>query len=469
MLDPIFDAYVHESPVSVMFRGTLENIFSPDRLDQIFRDNAENQVCGELLFSTCANLVGLVAARVRPSVNAAYRKMAGQIGVSVKSVYNKLNGIELAVSEAVVHDTAADLKAVIEAMNAAQPGPLPGHDVRIVDGNHLRGTDHRIEELRDIGDGALPGHTVAVLNPHVEVIERVIACEDGHANQRLMYPLLLDQVERGQVWIADRDYCTLDFLFGIKRQGGHFLIRQHGSMPYELIGRRKHIGETETGEVYEQKMRITHSDGQTVIVRRITLKLYEPTRDGDEEIHIVCSLPKKVSAIKIVEAYRCRWSIETAFAKLTTDLRCELNTLGYPKAALFSFCMAVAMYNVLNTVIAALHTAHPDVATSQSRSDGKEKTFSVYYLVDEIKGVQRGMMIGIPPQYWTSEFAALTPKQLAARLVWLARRVEVKQFLTNPYGKKIPKPKPEMTTSGGHVSTYEILQQRKKTSEKQVT
>jgi len=99
MLDQVFDGFVDESPVSVMFRGTLENIFSSERLDAIFEENAEKQISGELAFSTCAGLLSLVTTRIQPSVNAAYTKNVEKVGVSVQSVYHKLNGIELSVSE----------------------------------------------------------------------------------------------------------------------------------------------------------------------------------------------------------------------------------------------------------------------------------------------------------------------------------------------------------------------------------
>lgn len=137
MLDQVFESFIEESPVSVMFRGTLQNIFSSKRLDAIFHDHAGSQISGELAFSTCAGLLSLVTTRIRPSVHAAYRKNVKKVGVSVESVYNKLKGIELAVSEAMVRETARDLDAIIREMKATQDGPLPGYDVRIVDGNHL--------------------------------------------------------------------------------------------------------------------------------------------------------------------------------------------------------------------------------------------------------------------------------------------------------------------------------------------
>ena len=52
----------------------------------------------------------------------------------------------------------------------------------------------------------------------------------------------------------------------------------------------------------------------------------------------------------VADLYRRRWTIETAFAEMEKVLNGEINALGYPKAALFSFCMALVAYNVLSTV-----------------------------------------------------------------------------------------------------------------------
>jgi hypothetical protein len=51
------------------------------------------------------------------------------------------------------------------------------------------------------------------------------------------------------------------------------------------------------------------------------------------------------------------WERRT-FQHLTEDLRCEIDTLGYPKAALFGFCLAVVAYNVVSVTKAALVAAH---------------------------------------------------------------------------------------------------------------
>ena len=122
------------------------------------------------------------------------------------------------------------------------------------------------------------------------------------------------------------------------------------------------------------------------------------------------------------------------------------------------------MYNALSAVVAALRVAHPEVPTGSQRKSGADRTFSIYYIADEISGVSRGMSIAIGEEHWTSEFAALTIKQLGRRLIWLAKRVKVRQFLTHPYGAKSPKAK-SRRTGKKHVSTFRELEKRKKLTE----
>ncbi|MCK7580878.1 MAG: transposase [Chromatiales bacterium] len=61
-----------------------------------------------------------------------------------------------------------------------------------------------------------------------------------------------------------------------------------------------------------------------------------------------------MDALTVAELYRARWGIETAFQKLESHLNSEINTLGYPKAALFSFCLALVAFNLYAIVMAAL-------------------------------------------------------------------------------------------------------------------
>lgn len=82
MLSSIFDAFVKESPVSVMMRGLMEYVFRPQRINEIFESYSKAQYTRELLFSTLVNLLSLVVCGIHPSVSAAYKAKAESLNVS---------------------------------------------------------------------------------------------------------------------------------------------------------------------------------------------------------------------------------------------------------------------------------------------------------------------------------------------------------------------------------------------------
>ena len=456
VLRDLVERFEKEAPVCVMVRAALENVFAAERLDAMFEKTAQQQRSGELLFSTVADIMAAVVCQIRPSVNAAYRAQADEIGVTIKSVYDKLGGIEPAVSRAMVLETAGRMRAIIEKTGSPRRELLPGYRVRILDGNHLRRTDRRIGELREINGAPLPGQALVVLDPQLMMAIDVIPCEDGHAQERSLLPQILETIQRGEVWIADRNFCTARFLFGIIARRAHFIIREHAtSPPRELIGRRRKVCKSATGTIYEQKMRIWDNQGNEKEIRRITVKLNQPTRDGETEIHILTNLPQKVTPLAIAEVYGDRWTIETAFQELAENLNSEIQTLGYPKAALFGFCMGLVMYNVLSVVKAAVRAAHGQ--------DAAEK-ISTYYMADEIAGTYRGMMIAVGEKYWTKQFASLTAAQMARTLIAMAQRIRLARYAKNPWR---PKKKPDKIMNKknrGHVSTARILAKRNQPS-----
>lgn len=448
----VLDRFIDEAPVCVMVRATLENVFAPEALDELFDQHAEQQYERELLFSSVVDLMSLVACRVHPSVHGAYQRRRESIPVSVKSLYNKLSGIEPQVCRALVRHTAQVAAAVMDRWEPRSP-LLKGHRVKVIDGNHLTGTDHRLGVLREEGAAALPGVTVAVLDPDRGVIEDVVVAEDAYTQELKLFEPILQQVKPKDVIIADRHYCTSDILFGIAERRGYFVIRQHmGHLCWRLIGRRRCRGRTETGMVYEQEMELTDPDtGKTLTVRRITVKLDQPTRDGDEELHLLTNLPQRVAdAERVAGLYRQRWTVETAFQHITTSLCCELTTLGYPPAALFSFCTAVACFNVLAVILAALGSAHGHETV--------EENVSLYYLTDELSGTYRGMMIALPPEQWQC-FQTSTAAQLARQLNRWARQVDLSRYQKHRRGPKTRSKRPYAANK--HVSTARLLKKHK--------
>ena len=159
--------------------------------------------------------------------------------------------------------------------------------------------------------------------------------------------------------IADRHYCIVAFLTNIAEAGSFFVIRQHGRLKGVLPGKRRRIGRISTGMVYEQEFRLSAADDAKT-VRRITVELDEPTRDGDEVIHVLTNLPSDVSATEVAELYRHRWEDETAFNILQMTLTCEIPGIGHPRAAAFLFCMSMLAFNLRQTIFAALFATHDE-------------------------------------------------------------------------------------------------------------
>jgi IS4 transposase len=454
LLGKRFESFVEGSPVSVMVRGVLERAFAPTRLDALFEKTAEVGYTRELLFSTTVRLMSEVVLGVAPSVHAAYQATVEPIPVSISAVYDKLKGIETQVSAEVVRDSAKQLGPIIQRMRGKAPSLLGGYRVRILDGNHLAGTQHRIRELRGLGAAALPGQSLVILDPESMLMIDVVPCQDGHAQERSLLKEVLSKVQPEDLWIEDRNFCTTGFAFGIAGGGACFLVRQHAAtLHWQLVGKRKGRGRIETGQVYEQTMRLDDPEtGEMLVVRRITVELDEPTRDGETEIHLVTNLPARVvSAKQVARLYAKRWTIEKAFQDLTVALVCELNTLGYPKAALFGFCLALVAYNAVSLVKASLRAihGHPTV----------EREVSWYYLCLHLSRVYTGMMIAIPGKHWEI-FRRLDDKQLAAVLKALAEKIDLRRFRKHPRGPKKPQPGKLSGAKSKHVSTARILATR---------
>jgi hypothetical protein len=130
-------------------------------------------------------------------------------------------------------------------------------------------------------------------------------------------------------------------------------------------------------------------------------------------------------------------------------LRSEINTLGYPKAALLCFSIGVVLYNTMSVLKSAIRAEHPDAPP-----------LSGYYLAEEISATHLGMLIAIPRPHWTRTFARLSSRQMASTLQSLAAKVDPTRFRKNTRGPKQPPPKRTVGLKEKHVSTARSLAER---------
>ena len=97
-MEAMFQRFMEMSPVTVMLRATLENAFSPQAIDAIFADTAQQQYEGELLFSSVVDLLATVVWRQKKSVGEAYKHAQEKFEVSVRGLQQAQRHRDVGVS-----------------------------------------------------------------------------------------------------------------------------------------------------------------------------------------------------------------------------------------------------------------------------------------------------------------------------------------------------------------------------------
>ena len=454
-MDTVLDRFVEQSPFSVMTRATLENLFADTFLDQLFQDYAQVQYHKQLAFSTVTTLLTQVVLRYRPSLRSAYQRTEG-VPATLKAVYEKAQHVETCVCQELVRQTADRAHGVLACWpQALRPDAVPGLRLRIVDGNYLAGTQHRLAPLRGDGAAALPGMSVVLRDDRTGLLTRLASREDAYTNERALLDGLLAWVAPDDLLVADRNFCWFDFLLGLIDRDAFFVCRHHEQVGLTDVAPRRRRGRTRTGTAYEHTVEIGPAE-RRVRLRCIVIQRDEPTRDGETAIRLLSNVPpKKAAATLLADLYWRRWTIEHSFQELTDHLRCEVDTLGYPKAASFGFCLAVCAYNVLAVLKGALASVHGQAKV--------EAEFSSYTMAQEISQDTSGLLIALPPPFWV-RFARMSGVELAAWLKQTATRVS---WESHRKSKRSPSKKsqpPPQKKKGGrrraHVSTARVLNNR---------
>jgi hypothetical protein len=181
--------------------------------------------------------------------------------------------------------------------------PVKGLRLRTLDGNFLAGTDHRIACLRANGAAALPGMSLVVRDGRTGLLTDIVPVEDPYTNERSLYASVLPLVEPNDLWLADRNFCTSDYLGGIAAREAFFLIRHHAGTMLHPLGPEMRRRSHRDGTISEQKVRVGFLECRCIIIR-----MKESLHDGSTEIRLLTNVPReRLSAATASELYRTRW------------------------------------------------------------------------------------------------------------------------------------------------------------------
>ena len=112
---------------------------------------------------------------------------------------------------------------------------LPGDRVKMLDGNCIEARERRLNVLREVQAGALPGTSLVLYEPMAGLVSDVCPGEDGHAPERSRLGQVLETVQAHDLWIQDRTVCPCAFLGASDTRDAGFITRQHAGLPFEVV------------------------------------------------------------------------------------------------------------------------------------------------------------------------------------------------------------------------------------------
>jgi hypothetical protein len=426
-----------------------------DFFEELFdRECRPRQWNRKLTISAIAWLMLTVVSGARKSVFAAFQAdratEAPTITASAAALYAKYGRIDPRYPTAVVRESGRRMADLLTAAGVKEPFGWEGYRVTVLDGTDLAGTEHRLKPLRRIKAAGLPGRYVAAYDLATGLVLDAAAGEDAYTSERELVRALLAAPAADTLFVADRHFCTTEILFAILDRRAWLVIRQHPNLRWRPLKEARRVGRVATGEVWEHPIEVEDTDtGERRGARRIILKLDAPTEEGDTEVVLLSNL-RGVSALRICELYRDRWTIERHFSLVKAVLNGEIEGLGRPRAALFAMGMALVAANALAVVKQALRVTH---------GEAEFERLSGYYLADEVAGSYRAVDVLVSEAEWR----ALGAEPAEGFWGWcrgVAARVRTRGLHKHPRGPKKPQPPRASGKDRHHYSTYRLLNEQ---------
>lgn len=191
---------------------------------------------------------------------------------------------------------------------------------------------------------------------------------DARAAQRL-----LQYVQKDDLILADRAFCSYELIARIQKRGGHCLMRLHQARHRKLdwrCGKRlsnferlvtwqKPVKQPEASELSSQEWEALPAE--------ITLRyIKKQTRDrsGAKRTLVVVTTmldARKYDGEEIIALYAERWQIELKFRDVKTILKMEFLAVRSPEMAHKTLLMMMIAYNLLRTLMqnAAIEAGRP--------------------------------------------------------------------------------------------------------------
>lgn len=117
--------------VSVMVRGMLERVLGAEQLDEWYAPPPRSSIRVSYCFPRSMSCSATWSSVSSPRYMRPYRDRAEEIGRSIVSVYNELNGMEPHTSAERVRYSAATLSPITEGLGGRREPWLAGYRLKL--------------------------------------------------------------------------------------------------------------------------------------------------------------------------------------------------------------------------------------------------------------------------------------------------------------------------------------------------
>ncbi|MGH3515092.1 MAG: hypothetical protein ACRDRB_22905 [Pseudonocardiaceae bacterium] len=451
-LGPIFERFVAGSPLSVMARATIEHALNADALDALFERSADRQYTQDLLFSTLVDLMSLTVCGVQPHIQAAFQDQAARVPVTRKSVYEKLKRVEPTTCAALVRFAAERCATLVRALGGGRAPRLPGWRIKIRDGNHLAATEQRLTETRRRAAAPLPGLSLVLLDPELGIATDVVPCEDGHAQERSLRAAVLERIEPGDALVADRNFCTADFLAAVAAKPAAVVIRHHATRDLEFQGDWRPEVVTATGRVSERPSRVVRAGVAILALRAAAVGAAGPgRRPGGAGADEPAGVGERGRGGRVVPGpLECGDDVPGAHAALGLCGEYPVLPAG-----------GVVRVQCGGGGVQRAGGGEGGPARGPRSDQGRGGGLGLLLGVGVGAGVG-GLMIALPAAGWQI-FRGCDAAAMAMQLRAWALRMDLRKYQKHPRAPKKPQPARTYDKKGPHISTAQLLKQRKRT------
>lgn len=377
----------------------------------------------------------------------------GTLDASVRAAYEKVARVPVAVSCALLTETAARVREVLPA-GFAEPVPvsLRAFAPLAVDGKKVKAVAKRLKAVRAVRGQVLGGKLLVAEDVRTGLAVGLAADPDGEASDLGLVPDLLART-RGviggvRLWVADRAFCDLTHLPQFAAGGDHYVIRYQSKVGFHRDPDRPvATGTNRRGQGYTEEWGWLGgpADARRLAVRRVTVH-----RPADEDVAVVTDLVDGAAypAADVLDVYLRRWGIERLFQKVTEVFHLGALVSASARGTVFQAAVCLLLYDL--TVVVRAHVAAG--AAKAVAEVSLEKLFGD--VVRQLTGLFE--VLGVPAVVAAYADGPWTAARLREHLTRVLGGTWRDWWTMSPPRATSP-PTPTAYLKGGHSSVYRIV------------